>query len=49
MGLHVSDALPAEIYTLMALYPQPTQRRPSVEFVGVPRSQPSDSQLSRRR
>jgi ClpP class serine protease len=49
MGLPVSDALPTEIYTLMALYPQPTQRRPSVEFAGVPRSEQSDSHLSRRR
>lgn len=36
LGLPVSDAIPREVYELMALYPQPTQRRPSVEYVPVP-------------
>ncbi|NMB12151.1 MAG: hypothetical protein GX977_07680, partial [Firmicutes bacterium] len=27
---------PREIYTLMELYPQPTQRRPSVQYVPLP-------------
>ena len=36
LGLPVSEAMPKEVYTLMALYPQPTQRRPSVEYVPIP-------------
>lgn len=36
IGLPVRSGLPAEIYALMALYPQPTQRRPSVTYVPVP-------------
>jgi ClpP class serine protease len=33
LGLPVQMGLPAEIYDLMRLYPQPSQRRPSVEYV----------------
>lgn len=36
MGLPVSDKMPVEIYELMKLYPQYGQRRPTVEYVGVP-------------
>jgi Serine dehydrogenase proteinase len=36
LGLPVSEAMPKEVYTLMALYPQPTQWRPSVEYVPIP-------------
>jgi ClpP class serine protease len=36
MGLPVTDKMPVEIYSLMELYPQSGQRRPSVEFVPVP-------------
>lgn len=36
MGLQVTDALPREIYLLMELYPQPTPRRPSVQYIPVP-------------
>lgn len=36
MGLPVGDEMPKEIYSLMALYPQAGQRRPSVEFVPTP-------------
>jgi ClpP class serine protease len=36
MGLPVSDAMPKEVYALMALYRQPTQRRPAVEYVPAP-------------
>jgi ClpP class serine protease len=36
MGLPVVDAVPVEIYSLMELYPQSGQRRPSVEFVPIP-------------
>jgi ClpP class serine protease len=36
LGLPVSTDLPREVYQLMALYPQPAQRRPSVEYVPMP-------------
>jgi ClpP class serine protease len=35
-GLPVSTDLPREVYELMTLYPQPAQRRPSVEYVPMP-------------
>lgn len=35
-GLPVSTELPPEVYLLMELYPQPGQRRPSVQYVPVP-------------
>jgi ClpP class serine protease len=36
LGLAVSTEMPAEIYELMALYPQTSQRRPSVEYIPLP-------------
>jgi len=36
LGLHVSDAMPREMYELMDLYPQTRQRRPGVEFIPAP-------------
>jgi len=36
MGLPVNPELPAEIYDLMELYPQPAQRRPSVQYIPIP-------------
>lgn len=36
MGLPVVPDLPAEVYDLMELYPQPAQRRPSVQYIPVP-------------
>lgn len=36
MELPVKPDLPAEIYELMELYPQPAQRRPSVQYIPVP-------------
>jgi len=36
LGLNVSTDLPEKIYQLMALYPQPVQRRPSVQYIPVP-------------
>ncbi|MCS6919290.1 MAG: hypothetical protein NZM28_05930 [Fimbriimonadales bacterium] len=36
MGVNVRTDLPAEIYQLMALYPQPAQRSSGVEYVPVP-------------
>jgi ClpP class serine protease len=35
-GLKVSDEMPAPIYDLMELYPQPAQRRPTVEYIPIP-------------
>ncbi len=36
IGLNVESDLPVEIYSLMELYPQAGQRRPSVEFIPLP-------------
>jgi ClpP class serine protease len=36
LGLRVSDRMPEEIYSLMDLYPQTRQQRPSVEYVPTP-------------
>jgi ClpP class serine protease len=38
LGLPVSTDMPNEIYRIMALYPQTAQRRPSVEYIPLPRS-----------
>jgi ClpP class serine protease len=36
MGLPIKNEVPKEIYSLMDLYPQSGQRRPSVELVPTP-------------
>jgi ClpP class serine protease len=36
MGFTISTNLPLEVYMLMDMYPQPNQRRPSVEYVPLP-------------
>lgn len=36
LGLPVSTDMPPEVFELMQLYPQPAQRRPSVEYVPIP-------------
>jgi ClpP class serine protease len=36
LGLPIREELPTEVYDLMALYREPNQRRPSVEYVPVP-------------
>lgn len=36
LGLPVTDEMPSIIYDLMELYPQPAQRRPTVEYIPVP-------------
>ncbi len=36
LGLPVSTGMMREIYLLMQLYPQPAQRRPSVQFIPIP-------------
>ena len=38
LGLPVSTEMPKEVYQLMGLYPQTSQRRPSVEYIPSPRS-----------
>ena len=43
LGLPVTDAVPDAVYTLMQLYPQRTQRRPSVEFIPVPYTSDRDT------
>jgi ClpP class serine protease len=37
LGLHVEKGIPAELYQLMSLYPQPVRHQPSVEYIPVPR------------
>ncbi len=41
LDLPIKEKLPQEIYRLMNLYPQPPQRRPSVEFIPTPYPAPS--------
>jgi ClpP class serine protease len=36
LGIAVSDNMPREVYDLMDLFPQATQRRPGVEFIPIP-------------
>jgi ClpP class serine protease len=36
MGLSISTDMPEEIYRMMSLYPQSSQRRPSVEYIPSP-------------
>ncbi len=36
LGLPVSTEMPLEVYQLMNLYPQPVQRRPSVQYIPMP-------------
>ncbi len=40
LGLTISTELPEEIHTLMELYPQPGNRRPSVQYINIPYFQP---------
>jgi ClpP class serine protease len=36
LGLAISTEMPVEVYNLMNLYPQTSQRRPSVEYIPMP-------------
>ena len=36
LGLPVTTEMPVEVYKLMSLYPQTSQRRPSVEYIPMP-------------
>ncbi|HEX6971067.1 MAG TPA: hypothetical protein VF234_02470, partial [Limnochordia bacterium] len=50
MGLPVVCGLPREVYALMDLYPQPGERRPSVQYIPVPyRSRDERADERRRR
>jgi ClpP class serine protease len=40
LGLSVSTDLPAEVSEMMSLYPQTSQRRPSVEYIPLPYGPP---------
>jgi ClpP class serine protease len=42
LGLPVSEEMPAEVYALMNLYPQPVQRRPTVQYVPLPYRRPGE-------
>lgn len=48
MGLPVSTNMLPEVYTLMDLYPQPTQRRPSVQYIPLPYERREDGGRQRR-
>lgn len=47
LGLSVRTNMPGEIYQIMALYPQTAQRRPSVEYIPLPRSREPERRASR--
>jgi ClpP class serine protease len=36
LGLKVSNEIPEEIFTFMTLFPQPSSRRPSVQYIPMP-------------
>jgi ClpP class serine protease len=40
IGLPISTDMPRLVYALMDLYPQPAQRRPSVDYVPLPYERP---------
>jgi ClpP class serine protease len=40
LGMKVTDDMPREVYDLMDLFPQTSQRRPSVEFIPLPYNVP---------
>ncbi len=46
LGLKISTDVPEEVYTLMSMYPQSSQRRPSVEFIPIPYQSPRGSNQS---
>ena len=48
MGLPVSTDMIEEVYALMDLYPQPTQRRPSVQYIPLPYERREDERRDRR-
>jgi hypothetical protein len=40
LGLPVSTQMPKEVFDLMELYPQTSQRRPAVEYIPLPYGPP---------
>jgi ClpP class serine protease len=36
LGLSISEELPREVYDLMSLYREPSEQRPSVQYIPVP-------------
>jgi ClpP class serine protease len=40
LGVKVTEDMPREVYDLMDLFPQTSQRRPSVEFIPLPYTSP---------
>jgi ClpP class serine protease len=48
LGLNVSTDLPGEVRELMGLYPQPRNRRPSVEYIPAPYGEPRAPERSDR-
>jgi ClpP class serine protease len=48
LGLNVVTDMPREIYSLMNLYPQANQRRPSVEYIPLPYPRPSPAERDSR-
>jgi ClpP class serine protease len=49
LGMPVSTEVPEEVYELMELYPQTSQRRPSVQYVPIPRREDEESNSSTHR
>jgi ClpP class serine protease len=47
LGLPVSTDMPPEVFRFMQLFPQPSARRPSVEYVPIPYSAPPRQSPSR--
>jgi ClpP class serine protease len=48
LGLPVNTTMPAEVIQIMNLYPQTAQRRPSVEYIPLPRSREPEPSQPRR-
>jgi ClpP class serine protease len=44
LGLPVKGDMPEEFYRLMALFPQPTQRQPTVQYIPMPYGPPAPRQ-----
>ena len=43
MGLPVGGDMPEDFYNLMTLFPQPTQRQPTVQYIPSPYGPPGSS------
>ncbi len=46
LGLPVNTEVPVAVYELMEMYPQTSQRRPSVQYIPMPRREDGDSEGS---